>query len=125
MILWMILLPTYGESNTNQTNMDYWTMLSGLNIDMSLLIVKHNNQKEDEEWLELEKEFKVIWGKAGSEGKKLAELEHLKILIHALSKVYDESIRGLLPHKSKATLEDLAAHIAALRAALTKLRNRR
>ncbi len=110
------------ESKKDEAKMEYWTMLSGLNIDMCLLMVNHQNQKEDEEWMKLENDFKKIWALAGSEGNKLAELEHLQILIYALSKVYDEKLIKLLPPRSQATIEDLSAHIAALREALTNLR---
>ncbi len=110
------------ELNTH--NQDYWTMLSVLNIEMCLLMVDRDNPLEEEGWVALEKNFNRIWEKAGSEGKKLAELEHLKILIYALIKVYKASDIGLLPHKNKATLEDLALHIKTLKDALANLSKR-
>jgi len=103
-------------------NEDYWTMLSVLNMDMCKLMLDRNNPNEDEGWKELKQGFQRIWQKAGSEGKKMAEMEHVKILIYALTKVYKASDVGLLPHKAKATIEDLNLHLDTLMAALANLK---
>ncbi len=112
------------ESRAGQSAMNYWKMLAGINIDMSLLMVRHNNLREDAEWQSLESSFKRVWNLAGSEGNKLLELEHLKILIYALSMAAGTSW-NILPHRGEATLENLSVHISALRTALTTLRQAR
>ena len=68
------------------------------------------------------KNFDEIWLKAGSEGKKLSELEHLKFLIYALRKAINENTNTFLGYKDITTSEDLGNHIKELRAALSELR---
>jgi len=105
---------------TNESKVDYWDMLKGLNIDMCLLMVDRNNDNEDKDWVQLQKDFNIIWKKAGSQGKKLAELEHLKIIIYTLSKLHPKPEVVIPPHKTIATAKDLSDHIEKLRESLDR-----
>ena len=112
-----------GKLDLDDNNVDYWGMLKVLNIDMCILMVNRDNPDEDAGWDALKKNFKRIWQKAGSEGDKLAEMEHIKILIYALIKVYKAREVGLLPHKKTATIEDLNFHLDTLKSALANLKH--
>jgi len=110
------------EENVDMDNMDYWDMLAFLNIDFCLLMIIEDETTEDSRWENIISNFDKIWLKAGSEGKKLSELEHLKFLIYALKKAINEKTNSFLGYKDIATSEDLGVHIKELRAVLTELR---
>ncbi len=110
------------EKRVDKDNLDYWNMLAFLNLDFCLLMINEKEEKENERWEKIINSFDEIWQKAGSEGKKLSELEHLKFLIYSLKKAINENTNTFLAYKDKATSEDLGVHIKELRAALTKLK---
>ena len=106
----------------DKDNLGYWDMLAFLNLDFCLMMINENEKTENERWEDIINSFDKIWHKAGSEGKKLSELEHLKFLIYSLQKAINEKTNTFLAYKDKATSEDLGIHIKELRAALTKLK---
>ena len=112
----------YLEENVDKDNLDYWDMLAFLNIDFCLLMINENEKTENARWEIIINKFEKIWLKAGSEGKKLSELEHLKFLIYSIKKAIDENTNSFLAYKDKATAKDLGIHIIELKAALTKLK---
>ena len=67
------------ESNPGKSydHLDYWNMLEKLNLSLCLAVVK-DKTPSDKVWGRLAKEFGELWSRAGSPGKKLAELEHFK-----------------------------------------------
>lgn len=110
------------EEFVGKDSLDYWDMLAFLNIDLCLLMVNEDQKIENERWDAITQNFNMIWQKAGSEGKKHSELEHLKFLIFSLQKAVSEKDGKNLPYKEKASPEDLIDHMAALRAALNRLK---
>lgn len=112
------------EKNVDSDNLDYWDMLAFLNFDFCLLLINEKKEVENERWKKIINTFDEIWQKAGSEGKKLCELEHLKFLIYTLQKALNENTNTFLAYKDKGTSEDLAQHIKVLRTTLTKMRKR-
>ena len=67
-------------------NLNYWDMVAAINIDLCLLLLGEgqNKEKAEEYWEAISSGFNRIWLKAGSEGKKIAELEHLQFLHYTL-----------------------------------------
>lgn len=110
------------EERLDLDNMDYWDMLAFLNIDFCLLMIIDDETTEHSRWEHITSSFDNIWLKAGSEGKKLSELEHLKFLIYALQKAANENKNTFLAYKDKVTAEDLDIHIKELKVALTTLK---
>ena len=100
-------------------------MLAFLNIDLCLLMINEDKTTENKLWKSIIKNYDMIWKKAGSEGKKLAELEHLKFLIYSLKKVINEDHNTFLAYKEKASSEDLKIHVQELRTALSTLKELR
>jgi len=111
------------EKRLSKDYIDYWDMVASLNLDFCLLLINNNNQKtEDQKWESISEKFHEVWDKAGSEGKKNIELEHLKFLIYAMKTGVDEHADSFIAYKDKATSEDLALHIKDLRTALKKMK---
>ena len=110
------------ESNEgeNYNHLDYWDMLEKLNIGLCLLVVK-DKSPNDKDWSNLAKEFAKLWDRAGSPGKKLAELEHFKFIIFGLKTAIKKTNHTFLPYKDIMTLEDLIEHMNELRKALKDL----
>ena len=102
-------------AQTENYSLDYWNMVALLNIDLCLLLFE--TKTDSVRWNELEDNFKVIWKKAGSEAKKIAELEHLQFLIHALNKAKGKST-SFSPIGNSISKDKLTIYIAELRSAL-------
>ena len=98
--------------------LDYWHLLAELQIELCLLISHKSKQKK--RWDSLIENYKVIWRKVGSEGKKLSELEHLKFLIYSLRNSKDEFDYSVLDFKEDSTIDDLISHLNLLRLVLGK-----
>lgn len=107
------------ESNQGENfdHLDYWDMLEKLNISLCLAIVKDKNPS-DKIWSELVTEFAKLWKRAGSPGKKLAELEHFKFIIFALKTTIKKRNYTFIPYKDVTTLKDLKEHMDELKIAL-------
>jgi len=54
-----------------------------------------------DDWAKIEADLNKIWKKAGSDGKKMAEFEHLQFLVHAFSGV--KTGNSKLPASQKHT----------------------
>ncbi len=106
------------EEKLSKDNVNYWDMVASLNIDVCLLLINYDGETEDQKWDTISESFNDLWDKAGSEGKKNTELEHLKFIIYALKIGVDENSDSFLAYKDKATSEDLGVHIKELRVAL-------
>jgi len=110
------------EEHLGKDTLGYWDMLAFLNIDLCLLMVNSDKKAELKRWGDIGKDFNMIWKKAGSEGKKHSELEHLKFLIYATQKAIKEKGDKNLPYKAKASSEDLEEHLDMLKEILLKLK---
>ncbi|MEM7187880.1 MAG: tetratricopeptide repeat-containing protein, partial [Bacteroidota bacterium] len=111
------------KSDDNLNHMDYWNMQKILNIQLCLGVVK-NNKNSNAHWRDVVKEARRLWGKAGSPGNKLAELEHLKFLIFGLKTAVRSSGEPYLPYKDVMTLDDLNEHLDELKKALANTRKK-
>jgi hypothetical protein len=70
------------EAQQDSTN-DYWALMEGPNCQLCLQMIDSAGTKDG--WSKVLNAYTNVWGKAGSRGEKAAELEHLQILIDALS----------------------------------------
>jgi hypothetical protein len=65
------------------SHMKYWDMVSLANIRLCLTLVNLSS-KTKIDWEEVLETYRQTWAKAGSKGKRLAEIEHLELLIDGL-----------------------------------------
>ncbi len=65
-----------------EEDMDYWAMVGAANARLCLLLLGNSTTPTDT--AELIQRYRAIWRKAGSPGKRMAEIEHLDFLLHAL-----------------------------------------
>ncbi|MBT0609189.1 CHAT domain-containing protein [Aequorivita echinoideorum] len=98
-------------------NLEYWDMVAELNIDLCLLLILQD-EKMEVKWAEIVQNFTKIWSKAGSEAKKIAELEHLQFLAYSLN-----TAAGVANTNYKLE-RDLETNISKLRAALNAVRRK-
>jgi hypothetical protein len=63
--------------------MKYWDMVCFANIRLCLTLVNLSS-KTKIDWEEVLETYRQTWAKAGSKGKRLAEIEHLELLIDGL-----------------------------------------
>ena len=76
--------------------MDYWGLVAVASLRLCLVIVHHegdDSYQDDDEIFFL---FKNLWHKAGSRGKKVAKIEHLELLLDALSLVKPGKVDTLI-----------------------------
>ncbi len=82
--------------NTSAAAMDYWNLVTVASLRLCLAIVHHeedNGYRDEDEILSL---FRSLWHKAGSRGKKVAEIEHLELLLDALTLVKPGKVDALI-----------------------------
>lgn len=106
-------------------NLEYWDMVASFNLDLCLILVSEGKDI-DKKWQEFSESFKNIWKKAGSAGKKNAELEHLHFLTYALNKTVSEKTadRDFSYFGKRSTLQDLDDSVEALRIALGNVKKK-
>ncbi|MEO6219393.1 MAG: CHAT domain-containing protein, partial [Ginsengibacter sp.] len=75
------LRDTLAGSNVNMT---YWSFLQGANIDLCQLMIDPSSLTDEKAWEDVLLSYVKIWAVAGAEGNKLAEIEHLELLIDGL-----------------------------------------
>jgi hypothetical protein len=69
----------------NSERMSYWDMLAGINIGLCKFILQFPDKSDKKEFENIYREISELWKKAGSKGKRFAEIEHLEIVIDAFS----------------------------------------
>ena len=74
--------------------MNYWDMVAIANIKLCLAIV-NSSAKTKTEWDEVLELFRTTWTKAGSKGKRLAEIEHLQLLEDELSFINKPNVNAV------------------------------
>ncbi|MBA2561949.1 MAG: CHAT domain-containing protein [Chitinophagaceae bacterium] len=90
-----LLNKTSASINISSDNLNYWDMVAVANIKLCLLIIDPSaadNEKARDEVMEA---YRKLWKKAGSKGKRLAEIEHLELLTDALSLSTDSDVNKL------------------------------
>ena len=106
----------------NEEDLKYWDMVESINIDLCLLFLVDALEIENK-WGKIENKYNKIWQKAGSPGKKLAELEHLQFLIHGLKLTRGKSVKFEFDiYDLDATEVNLAECLKSLKAALNEIR---
>ncbi len=105
--------------------LDYWDIVANLNIDFCLLLITEQKNIEGK-WKEMEDSYNHIWEKAGSPGKKAAELEHLQFVTYALRMAAGTGDTTKPPSKGifDITHSDLVEHINELKIALNAVRKK-
>ncbi|HEX5025893.1 MAG TPA: CHAT domain-containing protein, partial [Agriterribacter sp.] len=98
-------------------NLDYWDMVASINIDLCLILLGDEQTNEGKQWDKITADLNKLWLKAGSEGKKATELEHLHFLIHALSAINNATvgIRKKGENEDLARTHDISKYIIQLR----------
>jgi hypothetical protein len=65
--------------------MSYWDLLAGINIGLCKYILQFSDKSDKKEFEDIYREISELWKKAGSKGKRFAEIEHLEFVIDAFS----------------------------------------
>lgn len=97
------------EERLDNDNMNYWDMQEFLSINFCLLMINEDEQTEHSKWEAIANNYEKSWNKAGSEGKKLSKLEHLKFLIYVLQKALNEKTSKFLAYNYLKNKCDLKA----------------
>jgi len=108
------------KNQADPDNIDYWNLITDLNISLCKLLIDEG-KTADEQWNAIDKMFNEIWRKAGSEAKKVAELEHLQFLIHSLNQAAGNT-HSFSPIGATASKDKLGIYIEELRVALNAVR---
>lgn len=111
------------ESEIGTGNLDYWNIVASINIKLCKLLLGEKPNLANNDWDEVTNDFNFIWKKAGSAGKRAAEIEHIQFLTYALSTinkrasfVFDKKINS----GDEENIENLSANIKQLKEAFTK-----
>ena len=70
--------------NISSDNLNYWDMVAVANIKLCLLIIDPSATEDQKAIDEVMEAYRKLWKKAGSKGKRLAEIEHLELFADAL-----------------------------------------
>ena len=65
--------------------MNYWEMIKAINIRLCNYILNFSKNKGQTDLTKIQDSISELWAKAGSKGKRFAEIEHLEFIIDALS----------------------------------------
>jgi hypothetical protein len=79
----------------NTGRMSYWDMLAGINIGLCKYIVQFTEKDDKKDVENIFKDISHLWKRAGSKGKRFAEIEHLELLIDALSSGKNNKAKAL------------------------------
>jgi CHAT domain-containing protein len=94
----------------NTERMSYWDMLAGINIGLCKYILLYSDKSDKKEFENIYKEISELWKKAGSKGKRFAEIEHLEFVIDAFSGT--QNINAIeLKSKLEQLLKDLSKQL--------------
>jgi len=79
-----LLTDTLASLNTISNKMDYSNMAAKANLELCKGILNYSDVVVQDNWEEVLSNYRALWNIAGSKGKKIAEIEHLEILLDAL-----------------------------------------
>jgi CHAT domain-containing protein len=91
---------------TNE-RMSYWDMIAGINIVLCKYLLEFSEISDKNELDGILGEISELWKKAGSKGKRFAEIEHIEFIIDALSVSKNKNAVAL-----KTKLKQLLAHLS-------------
>ena len=94
----------------NTERMSYWDMLAGINIGLCKYILQYSDKSDKKEFENIYREISELWKKAGSKGKRFAEIEHLEFVIDAFSETKNKNAIELKT-KLEQLLKDLTKQL--------------
>jgi hypothetical protein len=94
------MLDESAPSPTDSQRMSYWDMLAEINMRLCKFILQYSkisgkNRTELINQQDIYKEIEELWKKAGSKGKRFAEIEHFEFIIDALSIAKNKNTNAL------------------------------
>jgi hypothetical protein len=94
------VLDESAPSPTDSQRMSYWDMLAEINMRLCKFILQYSkisgkNRTELINQQDIYKEIEELWKKAGSKGKRFAEIEHFEFIIDALSIAKNKNTNAL------------------------------
>ncbi len=89
--------------------MNYWDMIATINIKLCTYIINYTVSHTQKYLDDIRENIRELWKKAGSKGKRFAEIEHLECIIDALSISENKQAKDLRVNleKMKKDLEKL------------------
>jgi DNA-binding ferritin-like protein (Dps family) len=90
--------------------MSYWDMIAGINIGLCKYILQFSDKSEKIELDNIFNEISELWKKAGSKGKRFAEIEHIEFLTDALSGTENKNANAL-KSKLEQLIKDLSKQV--------------
>ncbi len=88
------------------TRMDYWALIESAASNICLIFINPDRAANDCTLIELLDLYRQIWLKAGSKGKKMAEVENIDFLLSALQQVKN-------PDEGTTKLQQLVSRLNA------------
>lgn len=76
-------------------DMDYWALIMVPNVTLCLLVMEASAGQDEKDWSNLLEKYREVWNTAGTRGDKFIEIEHLAILLDALSLTEKPAARTL------------------------------
>lgn len=67
------------------SDMDYWNLMVAPNVSLCLLVMETSDTGDESSWKEVLDGYRAVWNRGGSQGDKFAEIEHVTLLLDALS----------------------------------------
>lgn len=104
--------------NTQSNDGDYWKFLEIADLHLCILLVSYTDANGDKLFNDALESYLKRWAKAGSKGRRMAEIEHLDFLVDAVAFVI-EYTKGKKGNVVKQ-LEGLRRSIEQLRGRLLK-----
>lgn len=72
------------DVNTQANDGDYWRFLEIADIHLCIMLISYTEENENQLFTDTLAAYQRRWSKAGSKGRKMAEIEHLEFLDDAL-----------------------------------------
>lgn len=91
------------DVNAQATEGDYWRFLEIADIHLCIMLINYTAENDNQLFAEALSAYQKRWSKAGSKGRKMAEIEHLEFLLDALQFV--KSVLSKKKRKSDLTKE--------------------
>jgi len=94
----------------NSERMSYWDMIAGINIGLCKYLLQFSEKSDKIELDNIFKDISKLWKKAGSKGKRFAEIEHIEFITDTLSETKNKNAKAL-KNKLEQLLKDLTKQI--------------
>jgi hypothetical protein len=86
------------DVNTQANDGDYWRFLEIADIHLCIMLISYTEENENQLFTDTLAAYQRRWSKAGSKGRKMAEIEHLEFL--------DDALEFTIKFLSKKTMQD-------------------